>query len=555
MSATWITDLRCAQPEAAWTDADDHIDHHPAAQPAGGWRTIAYCADEIAGHCLQTSLADSAVLSIALPVHGWHAISLGMAGHYDQAVLDVRLGGGRWHTVRAGGGPVQNVPWLIADLHGQALQVRYPRDLSQLSGRLRGQVLAARLFWVHLQPLDADQVAAMEQAQSHPLVYMNDGHSLFYWDVDEQEAIGPELVTRSVARFAGSEWQTLCFCNGGADLVNYPSRVGTLFGDGGWDLPRATDRKVHRVLQGLIDAGHDTLRLALDTAATQGHRRWFYIRPQAWVGEPPFDHAFRSRFFSEHPQWRCRGRDGRPLGKMSIAFPEVRQQLNAILEEGLQRGAEGLAIALVRALPLAWYEQPVLERLAGQGVASDSPPAPDDPRLLSVWGEFFETWLIEIRALLERYRPADAAPYPLVLIGGANLAWHSRFGIDLRALAQQGRFDVFMAYPAGSEDGLIDVSGLAEGFAGTAVQLLPGLGDWRDQGMPLGEIRRRAHAYYRAGAHGLCRWDTSGLLIGTGLDRPQLQALWVEQLMAEADRPLNEFAGLDLDEWPALDGF
>ena len=543
-TTTRISDLRCATPEAAWSDLDDNLNKAPSPAAAGGWRAIQYRAGDIEGHCLQTSRPGSEILEIATGYRGWHAIFLGMAGHYDQAVLEVRLGDGPWQTVRAGSGAVQNLPWLIADLQGQPIQIRYPQDLTQLPGRLRGQPLSARLFWVQFQALSAEQTKAARSKDSKPLVYMNDGHSLFYWDTVEDEKPTPSIVERSINRFANSEWQTLCFCNGGADLVNYPSQVGTLFGQGGWDLPRRADHKVHRLMQGLIDAGHDALQLAMQSASAQDHQTWFYIRPQAWVGEPPFDHAFRSRFFTNNPQWRCRARDGRELGKMSIAYPQVRAHLNAILAEGLERGAKGLAIALVRALPLAWYEAPILE---AQGLDRNTPP--DDPRLLSAWGELFEQWLIEIRALMPQGQP-------LILIGGGTQQWHRQFGIDLQDLAQKERFDVFLAYPTSDQyEGGIDVQGLAECFSGNSVVFYPGLGDWRDQDLPLAQLRRRAHQFYQQGADGLCRWDTSGLMIGPRLDLPQLQALWVEELMTEDDRPLNEFAGLNLDEWPALDGF
>lgn len=552
----WLTDLRCALPDSAWTDADDTIDSPPAAPAGGRWRAVQYRAGEHSGHCLQTSSADSCVVQVPLPAEaqGWFAISLGMAGHYDQSVLDVRLSGQPWQTLRAGNGGVQNVPWLLADVQGHVIELRYPQDISQIAGRLRAQALSARVFWVHLRALSKQQISSLQHGTQKPLVYLNDGHSLFYWDVAEDEPISAELVKRSVRRFADSEWQTLCFCNGGADLVNYPSKVGTLFGEAGWDLPRATDKKVHRLMRGLVDQGHDTLEIALSQAQQQGHQRWFYIRPQAWVGEPPFDHAFRSRFFSENPQWRCRGRDGRALGKMSIAFSAVRQQLNTILQEGLDRGADGLAIALVRALPLAWYEQPVLQQLT-DWQPDETPPEADDPRLLKIWGQLFEAWLIEIRQMLQRAGPLpDGQPRRLAIIGGATHEWHQNFGIDLAELARRGCFDVFMAYPVGSEDGEIDVAGLATCFAGTGVELLPSLGDWRDQGMPLAEIRQRAHDYYQQGADGLCRWDTSGLLIGPQLQSPALQSVWVDILETDY-RPLREFAGLNLEEWPALDGF
>lgn len=555
-AATRITDLGCATPRTAWTDADATIDHPPAAPPAGGWRLIDYRSDRFDGRLLQTSRPDSAELTLPLGLAGWHALSVGLAGHYDQSVVEVRLvpeqgtADGPWQILRAGPGTVQELPWVFADLTGLALQLRYPRDLRQLPGRLRGTPLSARVVSLHARPLDPAHLAELQADDDRrPLVYLNDGHSLFWWDAENAD---PAVVTRSVAAFADSDWGTCCFCNGGADLVNYPSAVGTVFGAGGWDDPRPENLRMARLLGELLDAGHDPLQLAIDQAHAQGHAFWYYVRPQAWVGEPPFDHAFRSRFFSANPQWRCLDADGRPLGKLSYAFPEVRAQVNAVIAEGLARGADGVGIALVRACPLLRYEQPVLARYHERH-GGDARRVPDsDPRLQAVWLSFIEEWLGEIRALLAAHAGPDG-PGPLVLISGPTPEWHAPFGIDIGALAAQGLVDWVLPYPDG--DGAVDVAGFRDRLAGSGAALLPGLGSFTDHGISLAGLRRRAHDFYQAGADGLNRWDTPPWMARLQLDRPLVQRLWVQHYLAEQEASLVELAGLRLDEFPPLEGF
>jgi hypothetical protein len=54
----------------------------------------------------------------------------------------------------------------------------------------------------------------------------------------------------------------------------------------------------------------DPMKVAIDKAHSQGQEFWMYIRPQAWVSTPTGDHAFRSRVFAAHPEWRCMEPDG-----------------------------------------------------------------------------------------------------------------------------------------------------------------------------------------------------------------------------------------------------
>ena len=547
-----ITDLSCAGPDDAWSDADANV-QQPAAPPApGGWRLIDYRSDQFSGRLIQTSCADSVVLSIPLDATGWHALSLGMAGHYDQAVLEVRLSGELWQTLRAGPGPLQELPWRIADLTGKVLEVRYPRDLKQLPGRLRGTPLTARLCSVRLEPISAEHVAQLiEDTDVRPLVYLNDGHSLFWWDAEQPD---PAVVTDSIARFQESDWHTCCFCNGGADLVNYPSKVGTLFGADGWDDPRPANLKVGRLLKSLIADGHDPLQLAIDQAHRQGHDFWFYIRPQAWVGEPPFDHAFRSRFFSVHPELRCLNERGEPLGKLSYAFPSVRAQINTIIQEAIDRGADGVGIALVRACPLVRYEQPVLDRYRERHGGDAQQVADDDKQLQQVWLSFITEWLGEIRALLDAAGPGrDGLRRPIILISGPTPDWHRPYGIDLGQLARQGLVDQLLPYPDG--DGLVDVMGFKTWLGDNRIPVLPGLGSFTDHGIGLAELRRRCHGFYQAGADGLNRWDTPPWMARLGLGRPLVQRLWMEHYLGEQEAELIEMAGLKLDEFPALEGF
>ena len=62
-----ITDLRCALPSDAWTDASCHAhDLRPLVQPAGKWQILDYRSALYSGSLLRTSHADACELRIPL---------------------------------------------------------------------------------------------------------------------------------------------------------------------------------------------------------------------------------------------------------------------------------------------------------------------------------------------------------------------------------------------------------------------------------------------------------------------------------------------------------
>lgn len=539
-----LTDLSITLPRSAWTNEDSNIHKTISNKPSGGWRLIDYVCSEVEGQAIQTSCSDSTEITIPLEQSGWHAISIAMAGHYDQSVIEIRLSNEtKWQTLRAGHGDIQEIPWRFSELSQQNIHIRYPRDITQIAGRLRGQALSSRVFWIRLEPLSDEHVQTLKQVDEKPLIYLNDGHSLFWWDAKKADT---RAVTQSIRRFADSEWKTCCFCNGGADLVNYPSKVGTRFGQNGWDDPTPNNHKTANIIEQFIQKKEDVLALASDQAHKQKHPFWFYIRPQAWVGEPPYDHAFRSQFFVDNPQFRCLNSRGKAIAKLSYAFPEVRNHINTIIQEGLDRGADAVGIALVRTSPLFYFEQPVREKFKQTYGTNELPTNTDDPRLKRIWNDFFCEWLNEIRTLL---KPSQR----LFLITAGTQAWHDNFAIDIPRICAEGLIDDILLYPEDAEE--IDVDSFKEWAQLNQVKLYPGLGNFRDHGLPVAELQKRALTYYQQGAYGLNRWDTTGSWIGLQLHQPQYLALWQEHYLGEQNLSLQEYAGLYLEEFPPLDGF
>ena len=72
-------------------------------------------------------------------------------------------------------------------------------------------------------------------------------------------------------------------------------------------------------------------------------------RMGAFANAPPingndgfYDELFTGPFYKDHPEWRCVDRDGRPLLRMSYAYPGVRQFGISILREAAEYGIDGV---------------------------------------------------------------------------------------------------------------------------------------------------------------------------------------------------------------------
>jgi hypothetical protein len=551
-----ITDLTCALPASGWTAADSNVRRPFSAPSPGKWRIIDYESDHYNGRALQTSCPDAAVLRIPLRRSGWHAVSLGISERgWGQAALDVRLAGDEhWQPLRAvdgsGEGPLHEEPWTFADLTGRDLEVRFPARIWGESPKV-----AARLFSVRAAPVKPEHVPIVQTYRHQPLVYFNDGIGIFTDDGGDAAAqthdaprVLADIAPRAVRAFQDSDWDTCSFACGGADLVNYPSRVGTLFCEGGWDFAYPAVREVQENLKALMAAGVDPLRQAIEQAHAQGHRFWMYQRPQAWAADPQLGHYALSRFYSVHQECRCVEADGRPIWALSIAFEAVRAQLNAILSEALERGADGVTLVLTRGFPLVRYEAPVLARYR-ELHGGDARKAPaDDPRLRSVWSEFVMAWFREVRGLLDAAGPsAQAARRALTVMVGPSREWNLRWGFDVAAWARERLVDAILPFPKEVErTNAIRIADFAEDLRGTGVGLLPCFGSNMDRNTSFAKYRQRAHRYYSAGATGLSCWDTRDYLARLRLDDPELQRLWCEHYLGPQNIEITSIGGIGI---------
>lgn len=550
----FITDLSCALKSTSWTDQDATLFSPIADVSPTTWRLIDYKTAHFNGKMLQTSNPDAPPLKIPLNGEGWHAISIGLSERsVGASAIEVRLSNmDYWQPLFAVDGPMHEEPWIFADITDCHLQVRYPQGdgwgvLPVESNDL--EHFCAKICSVRCTPMKKKHVKMLlkeQKKEPFPMLYTNDGCGIFFF----AQKAGEHIVQEALLPFKNSDFSICCFSPGGADVVNYPSRNGKLYGQGGWDFSRKMALNLKKMLEDTLAMGIDPLLQANELAHRNGQEAWNYIRPQLWSCDPGSDHTFRSEFFTQNPELRCIEADGTPDSKMSIAFPAVRAKINQTIVECLERDADGICLALVRGYPMVRYEQPVRDRYIDR-YGLDPINLPDsDPTLQLIWAEFMNEWLMEIKELLNQAGSSSFAnKRKLSIICGCDTAWNAKFGFDIRHWSHKGLIDAVIPYPKGNPDdslGNIAVAEFAKILNGTKTLLLPGLGSCFDHKMTLAAIRKRAQRWYSEGAQGLSRWDANAYLAQLNLNRPIQQALWCDHYLSEQEIEITEIAGITL---------
>jgi len=465
------------------------------------WRLIPYEAGQIAGKLIWASFESQAPeLTLPLNVQGWHAIYVGLAdpAHLGcQALLRLSADPAPVPRVRTAG-DLEEAFFKVADLTGQSLHIsRHPRGPG------------CGIAYVKLVPLTSEEVAAWQarfQKETHKrLVTTIDGFSFIY----ERRCVTKEDLWREIEVYRDTDFGTLILQMGGADMTNYPSLVGERRGQDLEVFDRAGDRHYAEAIGELARKGINPTRVLMEGAHALGMKVHVAIRPGAWEHSPPLDSFFTSRFYRQNPQWRCVDRDGTPVARMSLAVPQVRAHLIAVLREAVSFGADGACVLYVRGAPYVLYEKPFADLFQAR-YGKDVRSVPEnDPQILALRTEIITTFMREIRAMLDDEGQRRGVRLQLSAMIMANEADNKRFGIDVRQWIDQKLVDLLMPYlhAGGSSAKEYDMAFFKSVCGPANVPVKPTFIGWNTPDLTL--LLQKAVALYEQGAEGLTIWDAN----------------------------------------------
>jgi hypothetical protein len=484
----------------------------------GKWKLIPFATASMKGTALSIyGGTNPPMIKLPLAQRGWHAVYIGLSttsGGFD-------IGG---NGIRA---RLSDEPVFRRIANNQALLENRRAVIEECFvtvGNLNGQSveiapqrgLPANVCYVKLVPLtEAEAQARTKDVAASPATRTSiatfDGHS-WIWPFAPTTA---EQLAEEFRGYEGTDVGKWWFQVTGADLVCYPSKIGTYPGEGTTDFPSGTYGIYTKSLETLFKKGINPLKVARDAAKAQGAEFHVMLRPAGWVGSMPYEETFNSKFFYAHPEWRCVDKDGTPTFFMSYAYPQVRKQLLDIFAETLELQPEGVGFLFNRGMPLMLWEDAFCERFKEMHHADAKSVPDDDPRIHATRAAVMTDFLTEVRALLDETAKKQGRKerYKISLGTFAKEADNQRWGLDLPTWIKRGLVDevalTWFAYHTsfkpGATDTLQDMNYYRRLTKGTNTKAYPMVIAWKT-GKPK-ELCQRVAGYLAAGDPGVAIWD------------------------------------------------
>lgn len=515
----------------------------------GYWHTLPYEAEGISGAMILAGPECNAPpLTLPLGVQGWHAIHLGVWTHRSPSTVKVKLSGdtvytlvttrvaerwsSNWWTT------ISETFWIFADLTGQDLHI------AQIT---TGEARNAALAYVKLEPLTAEQVRAIQQERirqdTRRLVAYNDAWSFVF-------SRGPttaEEICEEIAPLRHTDFQKLIWDFGGGSNTQYFSNVGDYCYPNidalHTDFGRRGERVAVKSFTTLKEKGIDPFDTAIRYAHSLGLEVHGSYRVGAWVAPPTEAAHSTGGLYEQHPEWRCVDWDGRPIARLSYAFPGVQDFVLSLFREVVGHGVDGITLVFIRGLPIMLYEPPLVESFRQQYGVDPRQLPQDDSRWLAHKAAWTTDFMRRVRHEMDQAGRAVGRRIQVSAHVLNTVPYNLSFGLDIGAWAREGLVDFIIPNPTRDRgpqgDSVdVDVAAFAQLLQGTQCKLFA---DVLPRNMPPEEFRQKALAYYQAGTDGLAFWDCDN-----GRMAAQDQWSMVRRLGHKDD-----LAGWAPDQWPA----
>jgi hypothetical protein len=391
-----------------------------------GWIPFKYELDQFDGVGLATGASSPAgELTLDLGLSGWHCLHVA-----HNPAIRIWLDGDTGYCQLPGDcSTVRDIAFPPADF------TRHRLHIAPVRGAEKSQELT--LFYLRAEP------CAVPPVNHRNLVATNDGHGVFWNGIDT-----PRDIYRHLYPFRNSDFfRILWGVYGGGPLSMRPDSKFS-------ELPlRPNDRcypanewVFGRSLQRFQVAGADPLAIVRQATREYGLELHYYFRVSAFYGPFPYL-GWTTRFFAEHPEWRCRDEFGQTVNFISYAYPQVQDHILAYFAELFDYEPDGLCLAFNRGLPMMICEEPVIEAYRRKhGRTPKLPEECDTPELLTVRHELLADFVERVRRLAEKRGKALSCIVPW------DLARARLFGLDIDGLIRRGLMEAVMVGAGHGDD-------------------------------------------------------------------------------------------------------
>lgn len=437
----------------------------------GTWKVIPYeMTDGIKGNMIWTAEeAEAPELALPLKVTGWYAIFIGLYSSYDFPVHKV------WLRLNKNSIPVSRInDWNRASSqdpsfakyfsypkseyncsHGNSEEIFYTvaklsEDINLYIAQQRTVPRPCGVTHITLVPLTGEEirfVLADRTDKSHRTLAVTNDMGWFAY-LGKYPMVREPFCTIEALR--NTDFGTVLLHSAGSgDTVRYPSKIGHMLGTAMDLFVNPYERSFVESARELARKGLNPVKLFINEAHKIGVKVHVGNRPAGWSFYEPYCDSCESPFFKNNPQWRCMDRDGTLLTRMSWAVPEVRKHLIALFQEQIRFGADGAHIVFNRGIPVVFYEPAAVKIFLKKHDEDPRTIDETDPRITWWWSDIIETFMRELRDMLEREqarrKDKKRLEISVMVLGDEKANLH--FGIDIRRLVKEGLVDEI--YPWG----------------------------------------------------------------------------------------------------------
>jgi len=352
--AIYLTDMGKCLPANALSPASTHTQ----------WQVAEYDAGEIKGKMIAAqAFAKPPQVRLPLNLTGWHAIRIGFWPAINrESTIRYRLSNEPTFTVVYHPDDFQ---WARTDLI-ETLP-RYV-DLTGVESIVfaKHDGMTSCIAYVRLDPLSEEKARAVQQDRrqtgTRRLIQLIDGHTAFCalpWNMRTADDL-----REFVEGYRHSDVRMVMWGANGSDLTFYPiTKVGRFIVSHDAPSPTPEDKRFLDNHDALAKAGvGNPFEVVLKHCHDIGVEFHLYYRmalpdhpnPVGWTSGESF-------WLKQHPECRMLAKDGTPMGLASYAFPQVRDFMVSLIEEGMQYDIDGVNLCLIRGPEYFGYEKPVID--------------------------------------------------------------------------------------------------------------------------------------------------------------------------------------------------
>ena len=428
------------------------------------WQVIEYEAAGVSGKMIGAkSMIEPPHVTLPLGVTGWHKIYVGYWNPYfeydGEMVLRLKLTGdpcfdrimeekpkvGEAEQVHPGKTSIIERFWRAEDLTDKGLAI----------GKFKGA--KAYIAYVKLVPMSPEEVAEVKEKRDRKrdrrLVGSIDGTGFpkYYHSIPTEEDL-----REWVEVYRDSDVGKIVWAVSYGDWVNYPSKFGTL-----WTEIKTYGKMrdnvylhwIHPILRGLKAKGIVTQDVIARHLHSMGMKFDIMIRPS--IQRNPLESM--QGFFEKHPELRIRHADGRPVEKLSFAYPEVRDFTLSIIREASERfDVDGVNICFVRLNLCMGWEKPVLDAFRAKGYNDKlHNVGKNDSRLRKIRSEFLLQFMRDARKVLDEVGKKKGKRLELsawVWPWAGHRGYSPGFDVDYRTMMKEKLLDSVIIHQGSGVD-------------------------------------------------------------------------------------------------------